>query len=354
MIFHKKASLCYNNSMETKIVEKYFFFGLLLTILVFSFFIFQPFWIVLTLGISFAIVLYPLYAWLTSKKLPNWLASLVTVIIFTLVLCGPILGTGVLVFNQSQDIYHQVTDKDTARPFINSIEKKINKVLPSELKLDMNQKIKELLSYVSKNIANIFSSTVSAFFSFILMLLIIFYFLKDGESWRQSLIVLSPLNDKDDEHIIAKLALSVNAVIKGYLFIAFVQGMLMGLGLWMFNVPNSAIWGVVAAVASLLPTIGTAFISVPAVLFLFATGSTIQAIGLLSWSVVIVGLVDNFLSPYILGKKINMPSLVILFSILGGISFLGPVGILIGPLTISLLFTLISIYRNEFKQNSIL
>jgi len=98
-----------------------------------------------------------------------------------------------------------------------------------------------------------------------------------------------------------------------------------------------------------LPTIGTSLVSIPAIIFLVSTGAPTQALGLLIWSVVAVGMIDNLLSPLIVGSKINIPPLLILFSILGGISFLGPVGILVGPLTVSLLYALISIYRNEFK-----
>ena len=340
--------------METKIVEKYFFFGLLLATIIFSFFIFQPFWVVLTLGMSFAIVLYPLYEWFKKIKFPSWLASFLTVFLFTIVLCGPLLGIGTLVFNQSQDIYNNAIETGNVGPLLDSIEDKVNKILPIGVNLNIHEKSTEFIAYISENVTNIFSSTVSAFFAFILMLLIIFYFLKDGNSWKKAIIILSPLNDKEDEKIMSRLAFAVNAVIKGYLLVALIQGVLMGFGLWIFNIPNPALWGVVAAVASLLPTIGTALVSVPAIIFLFATGSTLPAIGLICWSVVVVGLIDNFLSPFILGRKINIPSLFILFSILGGISLLGPVGILIGPLVISLLYTLISIYRNEFKQNSII
>ena len=340
--------------MQPKIIEKYFFFGLLLATIIFTFFIFQPFWIVLALGICFAIVLYPIYEWLNNKKLPNWLSAFLTIFLFTIVLCGPILGIGVIVFNQSQDVYHTVVNSGGAKPFLSSIENKVNNLLPEAINLDINQKTKDFVFYVSKNIANIFSATISAFFSFLLMLLIIFYFLKDGKKWKKAIVILSPLEDKDDEKIISRLVFSVNAVIRGYLFISLVQGILMGIGLWLFDIPNPALWGLVAAVSSLLPTIGTALVSVPAIIFLFAIGNITSAVGLLIWAIVAVGLIDNFLSPLILGKKINMPSLLILFSVLGGISLLGPVGILIGPLTVSLLFTLISIYRNEFKQNAIL
>lgn len=340
--------------MQPKIIEKYFFFGLLFITFVFTFFIFQPFWVVLVLGASFSIVLFPLYAWLTKKRLPDWLSALITIILFTIVLCGPILGIGVIVFNQSQDAYISVLSTRSALPFVNSIENTINKILPSGVTFDANEKISSFVSYISGNIANIFSTVVSAFFSFLLMLFIIFYFLKDGARWRKAVVVLSPLSDKDDERIISRLILAVNGVMKGNLFIALIQGILMGAGLWIFGVPNPALWGVVAAICSLIPTFGTAFVSVPAIIFLFFTGNITQAVGLLIWAVVLVGTIDNFLTPLVVGGKTNIPPLLVLFSVLGGISLLGPVGILMGPLTISLLYTLISIYRNEFKQNQIL
>ena len=338
--------------MQTKIIEKYFFFGLLLATLIFTFLIFRPFWVVLILGISFSIVFYPFYEWLNRRHLPPWLSSLLTVLIFVVILCGPLLGIGVLIFNQSQDLYHIVVNNGSAGPFMNSVSETINNFLPEGVTFDAGEKASDFISFVSKNVASIFSSTVSAFFSFLLMLLIMFYFLKDGARWQRAIIVLSPLADKDDEKIIGRLREAVNSVVKGNLFIALVQGILMGVGLWIFGIPNSALWGTVAAVASMLPTIGTAAISVPAVIFLLISGNISAAIGLAIWAVLMVGMVDNLLYPLIVGEKINIPPLLILFAVLGGLSLLGPVGILVGPLAVSLLYTLISIYRNEFKQQA--
>lgn len=335
--------------MQTKIIERYFFFGLLFATLIFTSLIFRPFWIVLVLGICFAIVLYPVYEWLKKRKLPNWFSALVTVLLFSIILSGPFLAIGTIVFNQSQNVYRLVVDDKNTGPFLSSVNNAVNKILPSGVVFDINEKASSFISYVSGHVAKIFSTVLSAFFSFLLMLLVIFYFLKDGEKWKKAVIVLSPLSDQDDEKIITRLTLAVNAVIKGYLFIALVQGILMGLGLWLFNIPNPALWGVVAAVSSLIPTFGTALVSVPAIIFLFLTGNITSAIGLLIWATIVVGTIDNFLSPLVVGGKTNIPPLLVLFSVLGGISLLGPVGILIGPLTISLLYTLISIYRNEFK-----
>ena len=341
--------------MQSKTIERLFFFGLLFATLAFTVAIFSPFLVVIVLGMSFAIVLRPIYEWLRNKKLPDWVSALLSVFLFIILLLGPVLAIGTLVFNQSQEVYRTVVSEGSASPFLSAIESKVNAFLPDTINLDLEQRTSDFISYVSDNIARIFSATVAGFFSFFLMLLLIFYFLKDGEKWKRALILISPLGDKDDEKIISRLGMSVNAVIKGSMSVALIQGILMAIGLSIFHVPNPALWGVVAAVAAFIPMIGTSLVSGPAIIYLLYAGNTGAAIGLLIWAVAIVGLVDNFVSPYIVGQKIQLPSLIILFSVLGGISLLGPVGILIGPLTVSLLFTLISIYRNEFfKKDAIL
>lgn len=336
--------------MQTRIAEKYFFFSLLLATLIFAFFIFRPFWILLIMGVSFSVVLYPMYSWLYKRYFPNWLSALFTILFFLIVLCVPLFTVGSIVLEQSQNLYHSIASNngDTG-PFLNSIGDKINEFLPNGISIDINEKISGFVSYFTNNVANIFNTTISILFSFILLLLAMFYFLKDGEKWEQALLKLSPLLDSDDKKILNKLSQTINGVVKGYLLIAVVQGTLMGIGLAIFHVPNPAIWAVVTGIASMIPSFGTAIVSVPAIIFLFTTGYTGASIGLLFWSMLIVGTGDNFLSPYVVGHKINIPPFLILFSVLGGISLLGPVGILIGPLVVSMLYTLTDIYQQEFK-----
>jgi len=256
-----------------------------------------------------------------------------------------------LIFNQSQDVYQLVVGGNGITPFLNNINESINQYLPHGFSFDLNQKASEFIILISNNVAQIFSSTLSTIFGFILLLLTIFYFLKDGAEWKKSLITLSPMSDTDDQKILERLKQTINGVLKGTLLIALLQGLLMGIGLSIFGVPNSALWAVVAAIASLIPSVGTALVSVPAIIFLFFIGHIPQAVGLLIWALLLVGMIDNFLSPMIVSRKIKIPEFLILFSVLGGIALLGPVGVLIGPLAVSLLYTLVSIYRNEFKQN---
>lgn len=338
--------------MQTKIIERYFFFGLLLATFVLTFFIFSPFWVVLVLAICFTIALNPTHMWLARKGLPNWLSSFLTVLMFAIILIGPILGIGAIVFNQSQNLYSSVIADGNINTFISSIDTAMNKILPSNITFNAEEKVSDLINLITKNITNIFSSTISAVFSFILMLLAVFFFLKDGTRWKTEIIKLSPLSEKDDMKILDRLELAINGVIKGYLLIALAQGVLMGIGLSIFGIQNAALWGVVAAVCSLIPMIGTSLVSVPAVVFLFATGHTGAALGMLIWAIALVGTIDNFLSPMVISSKTKIHPLMILFSVLGGISLMGPIGVLVGPLTVSLLYTLISIYQDEFKATS--
>lgn len=344
---------CYNKPyMQTKIIERYFFFILLFVTFIFSFVIFSPFWVVLLLGISLTVVLYPIYEWFLNRKFPSWLSSLLTIALFILIIGIPLFAIGVVVFNQSQNAYEIIVNNVHSLSFIDSLNSSINKFLPEGISFDLYEKISNFISFVTSNIAGVFTSTLSTIVSFVLLLLSIFYFLKDGARWKKALVVLSPLSDKYDETIIAKLSNSINGIIKGYLFIALIQGLAMGIGLTIFGVPNAALWGLITMITALVPTIGTALVSVPAIIFLFVTGQVLESLGLFIWAVAIVGMIDNVLSPVIVGNKINLPPLLILFSVLGGISLLGAIGILVGPLTISLLYTLISIYRNEFQQNT--
>lgn len=336
--------------MQTKLIERYFFFGLLLATLVFSFMIFQPFLAIIIIAACFAVILYPLYNWLGNKGLPAWASSFLTMLFFIVVICGPVFGIIALVFDQTQDLYFSIVGSGNAWTFLENAERSINLVMPEGIEFDAESRIADFVGFLSSNLASLFTATLTTIFGFFLICVSLFFFLKDGARWREGIILLSPLSDKDDNRIIKRLSMAINGIIKGYLLIAVIQGLLMGFGLYFFNVPNAALWGVVAAIGSLIPTVGTALVSVPAVVFLFATNQIGNAIGMSIWAFLIVGWVDNLLNPIIISSKIDIPQILVLFSVLGGLAMLGPVGFLIGPLTISLLYTLLSIYKEEFQN----
>lgn len=338
--------------MQITSTEKYFLFVLLSITIILTLLIFYPFLTMIILAASFAVVLNPVYLWIRKYLVRDiaWLASLLTVIIFILCLCIPLFFIGKAVFSQTQSLYYNMVSSVDSGHFIESISSSINKYLPAGFNINVQAKIADFVSSLSNNLARLFTSALNSILMFVLMIFTLFYLLKDGEKWKKELINIFPLSDENTNQIITNLKKSIDRIFKGSFIIALAQAILAWAGFVFFGVPNAIIWAVVAGVASFVPTIGTSIVTVPAILFLFFTGMEIQAFGLLLWSVLLVGTIDNILAPYVISKDTPIPSLFILFAILGGVSFFGPLGIIVGPLIISLLYSLISIYKKEIKN----
>lgn len=338
--------------MQIKSTEKYFLFILLSIAIVLTVLIIYPFLTMFVLSAAFAVVLSPLYQWIKKNIVRNvsWLASLLTVVIFLLGLCAPLFFVGKAIFSQTQNVYSSIISSNSPSILIEKINGHIDNWLPEGFNFDVNAKISEMINSISGNLAHFFSATFHSVFMFILMVFALFYLLKDGKEWKDGLISLLPLSDENTKEILSTLKKSINRIFRGSFIIAIAQGVLAWIGLTIFGVPNAILWAVVASMASFVPTVGTSIVSVPAMLYLFFMGHEWQALGLLIWSVAIIGTIDNILSPYIISKDTDMPSLFILFAILGGISIFGPLGIIIGPLIISFLYSLVSIYKKELKD----
>ncbi len=332
--------------MQDHSTRKYVFTGLLLAGAVLTVLVLWPFAKVIILSIALSAVLFPLYRVLNKYLKVPWVASLFTVIIFIIALCIPLFIVGTLVYNQSQGVATWVADHGGLDNITRVFNRSIERVFPGG-SINIQESVATVAGSVSAAVGNAFTATLTTIFSFLLVVLAMFYFLKDGVHWKETLLHFSPLSDQSGEKILTKLNAAVNGIMKGYLLIALVQGVLMGVGLWIFGVPNAALFGVLAGIASLVPTIGTALVAIPALLFLIIIGKTGAAVGFGIWALALVGGIDNLLNPYLVGKKIEIHPLLVLFSVLGGIALMGPLGILIGPLIISFMYALVSVYKTE-------
>jgi predicted PurR-regulated permease PerM len=218
--------------------------------------------------------------------------------------------------------------------------------LMRDFSIDVDQYLKQWVGWLLQNLGSIFSNLAKIIVSSFIFLFALYYLLKDGIRLKKTIIALSPLAADDNEAIIQKLEGTMASVIKGSLLIALIQGVLTAVGFTIFGVPNAFLWGSVAVIAALIPGIGTSLVLAPAVIFLFLSGGTLSAIGLLVWGIGAVGLIDNFLGPKLIGRGMQLHPFLVLLSVLGGIGFFGPLGFLFGPLVLSLFFALIDIYTS--------
>lgn len=331
-----------------RVVEYVFFFGLLVIVGYLVWLIMLPFITALALSAIIVTICHPLYLQI-QKRTPRQnktAAAFFTTIIVLVLIVLPLSLITALVTKEIVSVYHEFGNNQNLelQGMIQSLEAKVNSLFPG-LDINVSEQLRAVGEWFIANLGAIFASTVSIVFTFILSMLGSFYFFRDGKELMQLLIRVSPLPDGEDTVIFERMAGAVRAVAVGTLLIALIQGTLVALGFAIFGVPRAALWGMFASFGALMPGIGTTIVTAPAIIYLFFAGDTVMAIGLLIWSVLIVGLVDNLVGPYLIGRKNNMHPFIILISVLGGISLFGPIGFIIGPVTVTLFFVLLEIYN---------
>ncbi|MDE3221427.1 MAG: AI-2E family transporter, partial [Nitrospirota bacterium] len=154
------------------------------------------------------------------------------------------------------------------------------------------------------------------------------------------------------QKIFARLDITVRAVVKGVLLTAIAQGLLAGAAYAALGAPFSVVLTALTILLAPLPFGGTAFVWGPVVLYFFMVGSMGKALVMLAWGVGVVSTVDQILRPWLIGQEVQMPVLFLVFSILGGLALYGLIGLFVGPILMSILMTVISIYREEYQTTS--
>ncbi|MES3005341.1 MAG: AI-2E family transporter [Patescibacteria group bacterium] len=336
--------------MNLQNIQNVYFLGILGVVLILSICIFWPFLTVIALAVMMALVLGPVYDRATKfARGSKNIGALLTILFLVVVIILPLTFVAAQIFQETQGIYTHLTSSNEVSidQLSNSIQQRVSAIAP-DFNLNIREYAAAASAWIVARLGSFFSSTLDFVLKLILALVALFYFLRDGDKFREHISALSPLPQGEDETIIKSLKTSVKSVVVGSLIIALVQGLLAGIGFAIFGVPNPSLWGTVAAIGSLIPGVGTAIVWIPATIYLFVTGgSSYMWLGQLLWSVLLVGTIDNFLSPFLLEKGINIHPILILFSILGGLQFFGPEGFLLGPLVLSLLFALVRVYQHS-------
>lgn len=340
----------------TKIQSAYYFLLFAISIsLVVVYFIIKPFLGSLILAAVFAFIFHPLYKKFEKGfKGHKSLAAFFTTVIAVVLIVLPVFFLGNQIFKEASQLYQSFVSGGNGVSF-KSIESAINQArtifhVPEDFNLNFSEYARQALGLLIQNFVVIFSSFAKIMFDALVFIIALYFFIKDGGKLKDYFIAVSPLADKDDELVLTRLKSSVSAVVKGSLAIGIIQGLLTGIGFTIFGVPNAALWGVVASISALIPGVGTALVLVPAIIFLFITGNTFGWIGLLIWGMTAVGLIDNILGPKLMGRGMEIHQLAVFLSVLGGLAFFGPLGFLLGPLTMSICLALIDIYLSLKSQ----
>ncbi len=207
-----------------------------------------------------------------------------------------------------------------------------------------------ITSWVSTNLQSFAGGTFNAFIAIGIMYFMLYYMLISREKMNAILESYIPLAS-ENIHLIGKESdLSVRSNALGIPLVALIQGVIALIGFLMFGVPDPFFWFVITAVGSMIPFIGTAIGILPVTVLLFSQGMEWQAIAILIYGVVVVGSTDNLVRLYILEKLSSVHPLITLFGVVVGVPLFGFIGLIFGPLLISLFLLILKIYKTEYSN----
>lgn len=207
---------------------------------------------------------------------------------------------------------------------------------------------------ISKAVVDLFQSatlgTVNVVMTAFIVLYTMFFFLIDGDALIKRILYYLPLDDRDEEMLLARFTSVTRATLKGTAVIGFLQGSMAGLGFWALGVPSALLWAVVMMFMSVVPGVGGTLIWGPAVIYLLGIGHVWEGVALFVYCAAVVGSIDNVLRPKLVGGDTQLHELMIFFSTLGGLVMFGFPGFIIGPIVAALFVTVWEIYGLEFKD----
>jgi len=204
------------------------------------------------------------------------------------------------------------------------------------IRTELLEGMKTATGYLLSNVGAAVGSVTSVLITCLLTTIFLYFLLRHGEDWIGRLAVLIPLDPRVTSSLFQKVHHSVVANVNGMLAVALGQGLFLSLGFWFVGVRSPALWGAIGGLASIIPVVGSPLIWVPVVVAFFLIGSYWKALLLGLWGALVVGSVDNVLRPFVVRARDKQHPMLIALAAIGGTYAFGVLGILLGPLVVSL------------------
>jgi predicted PurR-regulated permease PerM len=323
--------------------------------------IFKPFLSPIAWAMVLSIVFYPVFSFILRFVKRKSLAALITLIVILLLLLGPFSYFSYLITQEVRSLINEVQSGQfdpvstaLSKPFLRGVLERILGLLSiSEAELqkiildNISQLGKSLLGSVTGGVGNV----ASAVTDFILMILSIFFFLQSGSEFVAVLNKFIPFSAMQRDKLFKQTKDIIVSTIYGGVVVAMAQAIIGGIAFSLLNVPSPGLFAFAMFIAAFIPLLGTFLIWGPLAAYLFLNGEIINGIILVAAGVTIISSVDNILRPMIIRGKTQMPTLVIFFSILGGIKLFGSIGFIMGPLVLALFISVMQmLHYSEEEQ----
>src|SRR5215470_2876529 len=345
--------------MESKpSASTWFLLVLALLALYFCYLIARPFLTPIFLAFMIAIVFHPVHVRLRGHIRGRNVAALSSTILVLIVLTVPAVGLGVIVSKEVRGLYQLLNEKSAQQggwnPYVMHMVDRLvawtGQYIDLET-LDLRGPLLRWLEQISRYLltwgAQIVGNLISFFAEAVIVFVTLFFLFREGGAMKARAAAFVPLKKGQMDRLFTGVSNSIVANVYGCLAVGAAQGTLLSLAFWVLALPSPVLWGLVTALFSLIPIIGSAAVWGPAAIVLLVSGHWWKGMLLLGWGAAVVGQIDSLVRPYVISERANIHTLLVFFALLGGVQAFGVLGLFIGPVVLSVTLVVLEMLREE-------
>lgn len=354
------GNTCRESHSDDRFYSRVFAVGATITLAIALYFIIRPFIGSLIWAMFLAFLLYPVHVRLTRQLRGREQLSASLLIIATFILLiGPLTAMSAAFATQAGDLlqwaqealakqtrerFHALSDLPVIGPGVQWLRDTFG-IRSNQIQQWVSQGAQQLPQLLAGLGGHIFLGAINTVFGFIIMLFVLFFFIRDGRAIVALMRDLVPMQPVQREQLLEHVAAVTRAVVFGTGITALVQGAIVSLAFVFTGLSSPLVFGVIAAILALLPFGGTAFVWIPAA---FLLGSQHQ------WGAMITMLAmgaasstaDNILRPLLISGRAEVGTLTVFIGVLGGTAAFGPIGLFLGPVLLALIIALLDFARS--------
>ncbi len=329
-------------------VKKFSVIFLVIILAVLVFILIKPVILSIIGGLILAYAFFPLYKIvLKSINNKNLAAVIVSLVVITLIIL-PLYFIIPYLVQQVFDIfkYSQTVD---VRGFLQSLFPSAPESFIVQMTTIFSGLVSKMSSFVLDGLVDFLIEIPTILFHLVIVAFVFFFALRDSNKLSEFVGGLSPLNKVQEKKLIQQFKDITNTVVYGQILIGLVQGIIAGLGFFMFGIPGALILTILSIVFSIIPIIGPFLIWIPATVYLFLQGHNVAGVIYLLYNILITSNIDNLLRLYLISKKTDLSQVIVLIGMVGGLFIFGILGLLLGPLILAYFI----VFLKAYKENSL-
>ena len=316
-------------------------------LVVLSFFLLKPILLSIISGFILAFIFSPIYnliyRWTKSKNFP---AAILCILLLAAIIL-PLWFFTPMIIDESIKLYRASQQMDIVTPLKNLFPSLFGS---QEFSQEVGSITHSFITKATNALMNYLSNLILDFPTIIMQIFVVFftffYALRDKDKIIGYIKSLLPFSKEVEKKLFDSTRDITSSVLYGQLVIGIVQGIILGIGLFIFNIPNPFLLTIVAVLAGILPIVGPSLVGVPVAIFLFISGNSFATLGILGFTL-LSSLSDHFLRPFMVSKKTKLHTALVLTGMIGGFFLFGILGFILGPLIIAYLIIVIEVYRNK-------